>query len=99
MTRHALHGHVIVRIWIDAGCPPCACREGPTSADACPRDVKDVVFRASARLQIAVVLVANKNIAVPLSPPTTTSRKRRRAATSSSERRRRAACQEKIRRT
>lgn len=54
MTRHALHEHVIVRIWIDA--------------DACPRDVKDVVFRASARLQIAVVLVANKNIAVPLSP-------------------------------
>jgi uncharacterized protein YaiI (UPF0178 family) len=36
MTRHALHEHVIVRIWIDA--------------DACPRDVKDVVFRASARL-------------------------------------------------
>ena len=54
MTRHALHEHVIVHIWIDA--------------DACPRDVKDVVFRASARLQIAVVLVANKNIAVPLSP-------------------------------
>ena len=34
-----------MRIWIDA--------------DGCPRDVKDVVFRASDRLQLPVSLVAN----------------------------------------
>jgi len=35
-----------VRIWIDG--------------DACPRAVKDVVFRASARLRIPVTIVANQ---------------------------------------
>jgi uncharacterized protein len=39
------------RIWIDA--------------DACPRDVKELVFRAGERLQIAVVVVANKAMFVP----------------------------------
>ncbi len=37
-------------------------------ADASPRDVKDVVFRASARLSVAVVVVANKAMFVPRSP-------------------------------
>lgn len=39
----------MMKIWIDA--------------DACPRIIKDIVFRASQRLHIAVVLVANKNLA------------------------------------
>lgn len=43
-----------MKIWIDA--------------DACPRDVKDVVFRASARLGLPVVLVANKAQMIPSSP-------------------------------
>ena len=43
-----------MRIWIDA--------------DASPRDVKDVVFRASARLSVAVVVVANKTMFVARSP-------------------------------
>lgn len=43
-----------MRIWIDA--------------DACPRDVKDVVFRAAERTGTAVVLVANKAMHVPRSP-------------------------------
>ena len=42
------------RIWVDA--------------DACPRDVKDLVFRASTRLQIPVQVVANKFMHVPDSP-------------------------------
>jgi uncharacterized protein len=40
-----------MRIWIDA--------------DACPRDVKDVVFKASARLSLPVMLVANKALFAP----------------------------------
>jgi uncharacterized protein YaiI (UPF0178 family) len=43
-----------VHIWIDA--------------DACPRDVKDVIYRASARKGVAVVVVANSPIGTPLSP-------------------------------
>jgi uncharacterized protein len=42
---------VPARIWIDA--------------DACPRDVKELVFRAGERLQIPVVVVANKAMFVP----------------------------------
>jgi len=42
-------------IWIDA--------------DAAPRDVKDIVFRAALRLQIATVLVANQRLATPLNNP------------------------------
>ncbi|HEY0733791.1 MAG TPA: DUF188 domain-containing protein [Herpetosiphonaceae bacterium] len=34
-----------------------------TDADACPRAVKEVVFRASARLSIPVSLVANRALA------------------------------------
>jgi uncharacterized protein YaiI (UPF0178 family) len=42
------------RIWIDA--------------DACPRDVKDLVFRAGERLKLSVMVVANKSMHVPPSP-------------------------------
>jgi uncharacterized protein len=45
---------VRARIWIDA--------------DACPRDVKELVFRAGGRLSIPVVVVANKAMHVPSSP-------------------------------
>lgn len=37
-----------MKIWIDA--------------DACPRVIKEIVFRASQRLQVPVCLVANKNL-------------------------------------
>ena len=40
-----------MRIWIDA--------------DAAPREVKEMVFRASARLDVPVVLVANQSIWAP----------------------------------
>jgi uncharacterized protein YaiI (UPF0178 family) len=40
-----------MRIWIDA--------------DAAPRDVKELVYRSSARLKLPVVLVANQSIWVP----------------------------------
>jgi len=36
--------------------------------DACPRDAKDLVFKAAARLQIATRLVANRGMWVPDSP-------------------------------
>jgi uncharacterized protein YaiI (UPF0178 family) len=42
------------RIWIDA--------------DACPRDAKELIFRAGQRLAIPVVVVANKAMHVPSSP-------------------------------
>lgn len=40
-----------MKIWIDA--------------DAAPRDVKDIVFKASKRLQIPVIMVANMHLQVP----------------------------------
>lgn len=40
------------RIWIDA--------------DAAPRDVKEIVFRAAQRLELPTVLVANQRLPVPL---------------------------------
>ena len=43
-----------MKIWVDA--------------DACPRAVKDVVFRASERLKVSVVLVANGSMQLPDSP-------------------------------
>src|SRR5262245_61631381 len=43
-----------MKIWIDA--------------DGCPREVKDVVLRASERRKVAVVLVANRDLKVPPSP-------------------------------
>lgn len=41
-----------MRIWIDA--------------DACPKPVKEIIFRASLRTNTQVVLVANKALTVPL---------------------------------
>ncbi|NNJ11419.1 YaiI/YqxD family protein [Chloroflexales bacterium ZM16-3] len=43
-----------MKIWVDA--------------DACPRAVKDLLFRASSRLSLPVCLVANRPLAVPDSP-------------------------------
>lgn len=45
-----------MKIWIDA--------------DAAPRDVKDVVFRASKRLSVETVLVANQRIGIPANAET-----------------------------
>jgi uncharacterized protein YaiI (UPF0178 family) len=42
-----------MKIWVDA--------------DACPRAVKDILYRAAERLRIELVLVANQPIAVPRS--------------------------------
>lgn len=44
-----------MKIWVDA--------------DAAPRDVKEIVYRAAQRLEIAAVLVANRRLAVPLNNP------------------------------
>ena len=44
-----------MKIWIDA--------------DAAPRDVKEVVFRAARRLQLETVLVANRRLQLPLDNP------------------------------
>jgi uncharacterized protein len=41
-----------MRLWIDA--------------DAAPRDVKEIVFRASERLKLETILVANQRIQLPL---------------------------------
>jgi uncharacterized protein len=38
-------------------------------ADAAPRDVKEIVYRASKRLGLPVVLVANQSLSVPLNHP------------------------------
>lgn len=43
-----------IQIWVDA--------------DACPRVIKDILFRAADRASISVTLVANQAIAVPRSP-------------------------------
>ena len=40
-----------MKIWVDA--------------DAAPRDVKEIVFRAAQRLQLEVILVANQRVPVP----------------------------------
>jgi uncharacterized protein len=48
-----------LRIWIDA--------------DAAPRDVKEVVFRAARRLALETVLVANRRLSLPLDNPHVTS--------------------------
>lgn len=41
-------------------------------ADAAPREVKDIIFRAAERLGIALVLVANGRMPMPLNHPTAT---------------------------
>ena len=47
------NGDEIMRIWIDA--------------DACPKMIKDFVFKVSRRLAVPVILVANSGIHVPRS--------------------------------
>jgi uncharacterized protein len=44
-----------MRLWIDA--------------DAAPRDVKEIVYRAAKRLELPTVLVANQRLAVPPGNP------------------------------
>lgn len=46
---------MILKIWVDA--------------DAAPRDVKDLIFRAAKRLEIATVLVANQRLSPPVGNP------------------------------
>jgi uncharacterized protein YaiI (UPF0178 family) len=43
-----------VKIWIDA--------------DACPRVVKDILYRAAQRVEVELILVANQALQVPPSP-------------------------------
>jgi uncharacterized protein len=43
-----------MQIWVDA--------------DACPNVIKDILYRAAGRLQIALILVANKPLRTPPSP-------------------------------
>ena len=49
---------LFLKIWIDA--------------DAAPRDVKDLVFRAAKRLNLPVILVANQRLHVPAGNPLVT---------------------------
>ena len=49
-----MSGQHTVRIWVDA--------------DACPRAVKDVIYRAARRTQIATTFVANQMLLTPPSP-------------------------------
>lgn len=48
-----------MKIWIDA--------------DAAPNEVKEIVFRASARLELETVLVANQRLSTPANNPLVTS--------------------------
>jgi hypothetical protein len=43
-----------MKIWVDA--------------DACPGVIKDILYRAAERVQVALVLVANKPLRIPASP-------------------------------
>lgn len=43
-----------MKIWVDA--------------DACPRAIKDILFRAADRLGVALILVANQPLSAPRSP-------------------------------
>ena len=56
-----------------AGDGPCRARSGGMKlwldADAAPRDVKDVCYRASERLGLETVLVANQRLQLPLGSP------------------------------
>ncbi len=49
-------GCLMVRIWIDA--------------DAAPFEVKEIIFRASRRLKLETILVANQSMALPHNAPT-----------------------------
>ena len=43
-----------MQIWVDA--------------DACPKVIKDILFRAATRTKISLTLVANQTLQIPLSP-------------------------------
>ena len=43
-----------MKLWVDA--------------DACPKAVKEVIYRAAARMKIETTLVANQFLTVPKSP-------------------------------
>jgi uncharacterized protein YaiI (UPF0178 family) len=47
-----------MKIWVDA--------------DACPRVIKDILYRAAQRVEVPLVLVANQPLQVPPSPLITT---------------------------
>ena len=47
-----------MQIWVDA--------------DACPRVIKDILFRAAQRVEVPLILVANQPLQVPPSPLITT---------------------------
>jgi len=53
MSLFVEHEEVTMKIWIDA--------------DACPKVVKEIIFKASARLDIVTYVVANKAMYVPSS--------------------------------
>jgi len=53
--RHGIAIHGTMTLWVDA--------------DAAPRDVKEVVYRAASRLSIRTVLVANQRLSAPLGHP------------------------------
>ena len=56
LSRHPARSFIIMtdnQIWVDA--------------DACPRVVKDILFRAAKRLELTVTLVANQTIPIPKS--------------------------------
>ena len=58
MFRHGpspRHAAIAMKIWIDA--------------DAAPRAVKEIVFRAAKRLELEAVLVANQRLSLPLDNP------------------------------
>ncbi len=52
--QHDSSSKVCMKVWIDA--------------DACPKMVKEIIFKASARLKVKVCLVANSYMQIPSSP-------------------------------
>ena len=46
--------HASIHIWVDA--------------DACPRVIKEILFRAAARKKVCLTLVANQSMRTPISP-------------------------------
>ncbi len=52
--QHDSCSKVRMKVWIDA--------------DACPKMVKEIIFKASARLKVNVCLVANSYMQIPSSP-------------------------------
>jgi uncharacterized protein len=61
-----------IRHGVDVGCGPGVILKIWIDADAAPRDVKDLVFRAAKRLDLPVVLVANLRLQPPAGNPLVT---------------------------